>query len=165
MTPPRSSVSTITSAWIMLRPRQATPLWRKRPCRRNSLPPPPSRTETIQTEQGAVEFEMGGFKDNIEPSSASIPEEGSNFTSGREKKVGEPAVKRNLSGPSSTNNGSSPGLTSREGSEQKPSVKKQLQEIKQEQTEKKASKSKQHERQHPSPGHSRQKKKRKQKGR
>ena len=125
----------------------------------------PGRTETVQTEQVAVEFEMGGFKDNIEPSSASIPEEGSNFTSGREKKVGEPAVKRNLSGPSSTNNGSSPGLTNRDGSEQKPSVKKQLQEIKQEQTEKKASKSKQQERQHPSPGHSRQKKKRKQKGR
>ena len=62
----------------------------------------PGRTETVQTEQVAVEFEMGGFKDNIEPSSASIPEEGSNFTSGREKKVGEPAVKRNLSGPSST---------------------------------------------------------------
>ena len=128
-------------------------------------PAAPSRTETVQTEQVAVEFEMGGFKDNIEPSSASIPEEGSNFTSGREKKVGEPAVKRNLSGPSSTNNGSSPGLTNRDGSEQKPSVKKQLQEIKQEQTEKKASKSKQQERQHPSPGHSRQKKKRKQKGR
>ena len=128
-------------------------------------PAAPSRTETVQTEQGAVEFEMGGFKDNIEPSSASIPEEGSNFTSGREKKVGEPAVKRNLSGPSSTNNGSSPGLTNRDGSEQKPSVKKQLQEIKQEQAERKASKSKQQERQHPSPGHSRQKKKRKQKGR
>ena len=128
-------------------------------------PAAPSRTETVQTEQVAVEFEMGGFKDNIEPSSASIPEEGSNFTSGREKKVGEPAVKRNLSGPSSTNNGSSPGLTNRDGSEQKPSVKKQLQEIKQEQTEKKASKSKQQERQHPSPGHSRQKKKKKQKGR
>ena len=125
----------------------------------------PGRTETVQTEQVAVEFEMGGFKDNIEPSSASTPEEVSNFTSGREKKVGEPAVKRNLSGPSSTNNGSSPGLTNRDGSEQKPSVKKQLQEIKQEQTEKKASKSKQQERQHPSPGHSRQKKKRKQKGR
>ncbi len=128
-------------------------------------PAAPSRTETVQTEQGAVEFEMGGFKDNIDPSSASTPEEVSNFTSGREKKVGEPAVKRNLSGPSSTNNGSSPGLTSREGSEQKPSVKKQLQEIKQEQTEKKAEKAKQRERQHPSPGHSRQKKKRKQKGR
>lgn len=128
-------------------------------------PAAPSRTETVQTEQVAVEFEMGGFKDNIEPSSASTPEEVSNFTSGREKKVGEPAVKRNLSGPSSTNNGSSPGLTNRDGSEQKPSVKKQLQEIKQEQTEKKASKSKQQERQHPSPGHSRQKKKKKQKGR
>ena len=128
-------------------------------------PAAPSRTETVQTEQVAVEFEMGGFKDNIEPSSASTPEEVSNFTSGREKKVGEPAVKRNLSGPSSTNNGSSPGLTNRDGSEQKPSVKKQLQEIKQEQTEKKASKSKQQERQHPSPCHSRQKKKKKQKGR
>ena len=137
----------------------------KAPVQEKQPPAAPSRTETVQTEQGAVEFEMGGFKDNIEPSSASIPEEGSNFTSGREKKVGEPAVKRNLSVPSSTNNGSSPGLTSREGSEQKPSVKKQLQEIKQEQAERKASKSKQQERQHPSPGHSRQKKKKKQKGR
>ena len=59
---------------------------------------------------------------------------------------------------------SSPDLTSREEPEQKPSVKKQLQEIKQEQAKKKEEKAKQQDRQHPTPGHSR-KKKKKQKGR
>ena len=52
----------------------------------------------------------------------------------------------------------------REQPEQKPSVKKELQEIKQEQVKKKEEKAKQQDRQHPTPGHSR-KKKKKQKGR
>ena len=49
--------------------------------------------------------------------------------------------------------------------EHKPSVKKQLQEIRQEQAEKKTGKSKQQEHQNPTPGRSKQKKKEKQKGR
>ena len=66
--------------------------------------------------------------------------------------------------PSLPSKNSSPGLTNREQPEQKPSVKKELQEIKQEQVKKKEEKAKQQDRQHPTPGHSR-KKKKKQKGR
>ena len=45
----------------------------------------PSRTETVQTEHGAVEFEVGGFEDEIELSSVPDLEDGANFTPGREK--------------------------------------------------------------------------------
>ena len=124
----------------------------------------PSRTETVQMENGAVEFEVGGFEDDIDLSSAPSPEEGSNFTAGREKEAGDPAAEKSPSEPSSPSKSSSPDLTSREEPEQKPSVKKQLQEIKQEQVKKKEEKAKQQDRQHPTPGHSR-KKKKKQKGR
>lgn len=128
----------------------------------------PGKTETVQTEQGAVKFEVGGFEDdfNIGPAQQDTAENftGVNFTLGREKEAGEPAAEKNPSEPSSPSKSSSPGLTSREEPEHKPSVKKQLQEIKQEQTEKKAEKSKQPERRHSAPGHSR-KKKKKQKGR
>lgn len=122
----------------------------------------PSKTETVQTEQGAVEFEVGGFEDdfNIGPAQQDTAE---NFTLGREKEARE-AAEKNPSEPSSPSKSSSPGLISHEEPEHKPSVKKQLQEIKQEQTEKKAEKSKQPERRHSAPGHSR-KKKKKQKGR
>ena len=125
----------------------------------------PSRMETVQTEHGAVEFEVGGFEDEIELSSVPDQEEGANFTSGREKEAGDPAAEKNPSEPSSPSRNSSPGLTSRDDQpEQKPSVKKELQEIKQEQVKKKEEKAKQQDRQHPTPGHSR-KKKKKQKGR
>ena len=40
----------------------------------------PSRMETVQTEHGAVEFEVGGFEDEIELSSVPDQEEGENFT-------------------------------------------------------------------------------------
>lgn len=122
--------------------------------------PSPVKTETVQTEQGAVEFQVGGFEDDFQISPAP-QENGANFTSGREKETGDPAAERNLSGPSSPSKSSSPGLTGREGPEQKPSVKQQLKEIKQEQAEKKASKSKQQERRHPAPSRSKQKKKQK----
>ena len=103
----------------------------------------PSRTETVQMENGAVEFEVGGAEDDFNIGSAGQGEAG-NFTIGKN---------------------SSPGLTSRDDQpEQKPSVKKELQEIKQEQVKKKEEKAKQQDRQHPTPGHSR-KKKKKQKGR
>ena len=123
----------------------------------------PGKTETVKTEQGAVEFEVGGFEDdfNIGPAQQDAA---ANFTSGREKEAGEPAEK-SPSAPSLPSKSSSPGLTGHKEPEQKPSVKKQLQEIRQEQAEKKAEKSKQQERQHPTPGHAKQKKKKKQKGR
>ena len=73
-------------------------------------------------------------------------------------------MEKSPSEPSLPSKNSSPGLTNREQPEQKPSVKKELQEIKQEQVKKKEEKAKQQDRQHPTPGHSR-KKKKKQKGR
>lgn len=124
----------------------------------------PGKTETVQTEQGAVEFEMGGFEDDFNISPAGQGEAG-NFTTGREKESEPPAAEKNPSEPSSPSRSSSPGLTSRDDPpEQKPSVKKELLEIKQEQAKKKEEKAKQQDRQHPTPGHSR-KKKKKQKGR
>ena len=127
--------------------------------------PAPGKTETVKTEQGEVEFEVGGFEDdfNIGPAQQDTA---ANFTSGREQESGEPAAEKSPSGPSSPSKSSSPESTGPERTpDQKPSVKKQLQEIRQEQAEKKASKSKQQERQHPAPGHAKQKKKKKQKGR
>lgn len=127
--------------------------------------PAPDKTETVKTEQGEVEFEVGGFEDdfNIGPTQQDTAE---NFTSGREKESNPPAVEKSPSEPSSPSKSSSPGLTGHESTPgQKPSVKQQLQEIRQEQAEKKAEKAKQQGRQHPTPGHSRQKKKKKAKGR
>ena len=123
----------------------------------------PGKTETVQTEQGAVEFEVGGFEDDFNISPAGQDEAG-NFTIGREKESKPPAAEKSPSEPSLPSKNSSPDLTNREQPEQKPSVKKELQEIKQEQVKKKEEKAKQQDRQHPTPGHSR-KKKKKQKGR
>ena len=125
--------------------------------------PAPGKTETVKTEQGEVEFEVGGFEDdfNISPAGQG---EAENFTIGREKESKPPAAEKSPSEPSLPSKNSSPGLTNREQPEQKPSVKKELQEIKQEQVKKKEEKAKQQDRQHPTPGHSR-KKKKKQKGR
>ena len=125
----------------------------------------PARTETIQTEQGAVEFEVGGFEDDFQIGPTRL-EDGANFTRenfsrGREA-AEKPSTEKNPSGPSSPSKSSSPGLTGHERTPgQKPSVKQQLQEIRQEQAERK--KARQPER--PAPGHSRQKKKKKAKGR
>ena len=119
-----------------------------------------SKTETIQTEQGAVEFEVGSLEDDFNISSTQ-KENPENFTAGRAKKSENPAAKKNPSAPFSPNKSSFPDSVSRE---QKPSVKKELQEIKQEQVKKKEEKAKQQDRQHPTPGNSR-KKKKKQKGR
>ena len=115
----------------------------------------PSRTETVQTEHGAVEFEVGGFEDEIELSSVPDREDGANFTPGREKSPSE---------NSSPDRSSSPGPTGSESApEQKPSVRKQLQEIRQEQAQKKEERARQPQREHTAPGRSR--KKKKQKGR
>ncbi len=120
----------------------------------------PGKTETVQTEQGAVEFEVGGFEDdfNISPAGQG---EAENFTIGREKESKPPAAEKSPSEPSLPSKNSSPGLTNREQPEQKPSVKKELQEIKQEQVKKKEEKAKQQDRQHPTPGHSRKKRRKK----
>lgn len=124
--------------------------------------PVPGKTETVKTELGEVEFEIGGFEDdfNIGPAQQDTAENftGVNFTLGLEKEAGEPAAERNPSEPSSPSKSSSPSSISPKEPEQKPSVKQQLQEIRQEQAEKKASKSKQQDRQFSPPGRSKQKK-------
>lgn len=123
----------------------------------------PGKTETVKIEQGEVEFEVGGFEDDFQIGPTRL-EDGANFTSGRAAE--KPSTERSPSGPSSPSKSSSPGLTGHESTPgQKPFVKQQLQEIRQEQAEKKAEKAKQQGRQHPTPGHSRQKKKKKAKGR
>ena len=126
--------------------------------------PAPDKTETVKTEQGEVEFEVGGFEDdfNIGPTQQDTAE---NFTSGREKESNPPAVEKSPSEPSSPSKSSSPNSINPKEPEHKPSVKKELQEIKQGQAKKKEEKAKQQERQHPPPSHSKQKKKKKQKGR
>ena len=79
----------------------------------------PGKTETVQTEQGAVEFEVGGFEDDFNISPAGQGEAG-NFTIGREKESKPPAVEKSPSEPSLPSKNSSPGLTNREQPEQKP---------------------------------------------
>ena len=120
----------------------------------------PSRTETVQTEHGAVEFEVGGFEDEIELSSVPDREEGANFTPGREKEPVQGETAKSPSENSSPDRSSSPGPTGSESApEQKPSVRKQLQE----QAQKKEERARQPQREHTAPGRSR--KKKKQKGR
>lgn len=117
------------------------------------------KTETVKTEQGEVEFYVSGLEDDFNIDSA-------NFTTGRGQELGNQLMEKSPSDPSSPSKNSSPGLTGPERApDQRPSVKKQLEEIRKEQTEKKAEKAKQHERQDLTPGRSKQKKKRKQKGR
>lgn len=126
----------------------------------------PSKTETVQTEKGAVDFEVGGFEDDF-----SITADGGNFTRenfprGREGDSGEPATEKSPSAPSSPSKepSSAPDAPEPQHGE-KPSVKKQLQEIRQEQAAKKAEKPKLPERRQAAPSRPRQKKKKKQKGR
>lgn len=127
----------------------------------------PPETQTVQTPDGAVDFEVGAAEEAfnfIGEGDAQKEQEPENFTPGREQTDAVPAEK-SPSEPSSPSKSSSFGLTSPKEPEHKPSVKKQLQEIRQEQTEKKTGKSKQQEHQNPTPGRFKQKKKEKKKGR
>ena len=107
------------------------------------LPPPlpPARTETVQTEQGAVEFEVGGFEDDIELSAPyPIWRKAQILLRGvRQKNPVQGEAERSPSGPSSPDRSSSPGSNRPVSTapEQKTSVRKQLQEIRQEQAQKK----------------------------
>ena len=126
-------------------------------------PTAPGKTETVKTEQGEVEFEVGGFEDdfNIGPAQQDAA---ANFTSGREKDPVQGDAARSPSENSSPDRSSSPGPTGSEPApEQKPSVRKQLQEIRQEQAQKKEERTRQPQREHAAPSRSR--KKKKQKGR
>ena len=80
----------------------------------------PARTETIQTEQGAVEFEVGGFEDDFQIGPTRL-EDGANFTSGRAAE--KPSTERSPSGPSSPSKSSSPNSINPKEPEHKPSVK------------------------------------------
>ena len=131
---------------------------------REEQPSGAGRTETIQTEHGAVEFEIGGFEDEIELPSVPDREEGANFTPGREKNSVQGEAERSPSENSSPDRSSSPGPAGSEPApEQKPSVRKQLKEIRQEQAQKKEERTRQPQREHAAP--SRGRKKKKQKGR
>ena len=120
---------------------------------------PEAVTQTVTMPEGEVQFEIdeSDMDFGFEEPEPQVDIE--NFIQVQE------GTEKNPSEPSSPSRNSSPGLTSRDDQpEQKPSVKKELQEIKQEQVKKKEEKAKQQDRQHPTPGHSR-KKKKKQKGR
>ena len=123
-----------------------------------------SQSQTVQMENGTVSFEVGGFEDDFSIGGAAAQENGAeNFTPSREK---EPEQKKNPSGLSSPSKNSLPGSEGPERTpEQKPSVRKELQEIKQEQAEKPADKAKQQEHQPPAAGRSRNKKRKRAKGR
>ncbi len=96
--------------------------------------------ETVTTEHGAVDFQVGNneeefnFSDTADAAKEQVPE---NFTSGREPADNAPAEK-NPSEPSSPSNGSSSEASGGE----KPSVKKELEEIRKEQASKKEEKAK-----------------------
>lgn len=120
--------------------------------------------ETVTTEHGAVDFQVGNneeefnFSDTADAAKEQVPE---NFTSGREPADNAPAEK-NPSEPSSPSNGSSSEASGGE----KPSVKKELEEIRKEQASKKEEKAKPPQRQTNTPSRTRRKKnKKKTKGR
>lgn len=128
-------------------------------------PEPAVEVETVATEHGAVEFQVGdgeeafNFSDTVDTAKEQVPE---NFTTGREP-VDKAPAERNPSEPSSPSSGSSSGAS---GGEQKPSVKKELEDIRKEQAAKKEEKAEPPQRQTKTPGRTRRKKnKKKTKGR
>lgn len=92
----------------------------------------PAKTETVETEQGAVTFEMGGLEDDFNIGQAE--QAGGNFTQAGNGLDGA-QTEKNLSGPSSPSSGSSPEAT---GSDARPSVRKELNDIRKEQKQKSA---------------------------
>lgn len=127
-------------------------------------PEPAVEVETVTTEHGPVDFQVGNneeefnFSDTADAAKEQVPE---NFTSGREPADNAPAEK-NPSEPSSPSNGSSSEASGGE----KPSVKKELEEIRKEQASKKEEKAKPPQRQTNTPSRTRRKKnKKKTKGR
>lgn len=128
-------------------------------------PEPAVEVETVATEHGAVEFQVGdgeeafNFSDTADTAKEQVPE---NFTTGREP-VDKAPAERNPSEPSSPSSGSSSGAS---GGEQKPSVKKELEDIRKEQAAKKEEKAEPPQRQTKTLGRTRRKKnKKKTKGR
>ena len=127
-------------------------------------PEPAVEVETVTTEHGPVDFQVGdseeafNFSDTADAAKEQVPE---NFTPGREPVDKAPAEK-SPSEPSSPSNGSSSEASGGE----KPSVKKELEEIRKEQASKKEEKAKPPQRQTNTPSRTRRKKnKKKTKGR
>ena len=127
-------------------------------------PEPAVEVETVTTEHGPVDFQVGNneeefnFSDTADAAKEQVPE---NFTSGREP-ADKAAAEKNPSEPSSHSNGSSSEASGGE----KPSVKKELEEIRKEQASKKEEKAKPPQRQTNTPSRTRRKKnKKKTKGR
>ena len=127
-------------------------------------PEPAVEVETVATEHGAVDFQVGdgeeafNFSDTADAAKEQVPE---NFTPGREAVDKAPAEK-SPSEPSSPSSGSSSGASGGD----KPSVKKELEDIRKEQAAKKEEKAKPPQRQTKTPGRTRRKKnKKKTKGR
>lgn len=123
----------------------------------------PPETQTVQTSDGAVDFEIGAAEEAFNftgEDEVQKEQELENFTLGREQTEATPAEK-NPSEPSSPSSGSSDGSAG----DQKPSVKKELEDIRKEQAAKKEEKAKPPQRQAPMPGRNRRKKKQKSKGR
>ena len=127
-------------------------------------PEPAVEVETVATEHGAVDFQVGdgeeafNFSDTADAAKEQVPE---NFTPGREPVDKAPAEK-SPSEPSSPSSGSSSGASGGD----KPSVKKELEDIRKEQAAKKEAKAKPPQRQTKTPGRTRRKKnKKKTKGR
>ena len=122
------------------------------------------KVETVTTEHGAVDFQVGNneekfnFSDTADAAKERVPE---NFTSSREPADKAPAEK-NPSDHSSPSN----GFSSEASGGEKPSVKKELEEIRKEQAAKKEEKAKPPQRQTNTPSRTRRKKnKKKTKGR
>lgn len=124
----------------------------------------PPETQTVQTPDGAVDFEVGAEEEVFNftgEGEAQKEQEPENFTPGREQTDAAPA-EESPSEPSSPSSGSSSGES---GGEQKPSVKQELENIRKEQAAKKEEKAKPPQRQNKTPGRNRRKKKKKSKGR
>lgn len=128
-------------------------------------PEPAVEVETVATEHGTVDFQVGdgeeafNFSDTADAVKDQVPE---NFTLGGEPE-GKALAKRNPSELSSPSSGSSSEAS---GGEQKPSVKKELEDIRNEQAGKKEEKAKPRQRQTKTPSRSgRKKNKKKSKGR
>ena len=124
----------------------------------------PPETQTVQTPDGAVDFEVGAEEEAFNfagEGDAQKEQEPENFTLGREQTDAAPAEKS----PSEPSLPSSGSFSGESGGEQKPSVKKELENIRKEQAAKKEEKTKPPQRQNKTPGRNRRKKKKKSKGR
>lgn len=108
-------------------------------------PSTPSKTEIVETGQGKVTFEVGGFEDDFSVGQPAQAEE--NFTQAGNGSA-EPRTEKSPSAPSSPSSGSSPEATDTDG---RTSVRKELNDIRKEQRQKAAAQKPQPEKAGPVP--------------